>query len=528
MSNNIKLNLNYISDVIKDEYKQWKNGDQVIISSQTGTGKTFFIQDKLIPYARERGKNVLILYNRKALGKQIKKDLLKQANKEIPRNLNDITEIDNVYIWSYQKLNENLIYNDDFSIDYFSYIIADEFHYILNDSFTGKTQLSYNKLVKEFYPNSIQIYISATFDIELKKGIKKELDKRNEGCIGTAVKKLYEYSSGRDYTYLKPCIYSDEQLLLNEIIKDQSDNKWIIFKNNIEKAKELQKKLLENNIDTVFIYSNCKGKRAKQELNNIIRNEKFECKVLLSTSTLDNGVNFKDEKIKNIVFDAWNWKITLIQCVGRVRFNSFNEAYPISLYLNRKTKQQVHGKIHDLKQKIEQIELLKDNPDEFKKKYNRNLNNLPNYIYLDQNNNYKYDEISYYNLQQELNDMERMKNNYRDNIHPNKCLLSLGLRKNAKNIVEVIDLDEIQQNKNIDELEQYLNSILNKPLDKTQQQELILKLNIRDNRNRVLKSVGVIKEYLKDSYNMTIETDRARVKGKQITLWKLIKLGVQF
>lgn len=522
--NKIKLNLNYISDVIKEEFKKWKNGDMVIINSQTSTGKTHFIQNKIISYAKERGKNVLILYNRKALGRKIKKDILDQANKEVPNDLDSITEIEGTYIWSYQKLNQNLIYNDDFSIDYFDFIIADEFHYINSDSFTGKTQLAYNKLVKESHLDSIHIFISATFDRELKKGIKKELDRRNKGCFGTAVKKLHEYSSGRDYTYLKPHIYSDEQLLINRIIEDKSDDKWLIFKNNIEKGKELQKKLLENNIDTVFIYSNCKEKRAKQELDNIIRNEKFECKVLLATSCLDNGINLKNEKIKNIVFDAWNWKTTLIQSIGRIRFKSFDEAYSINLYLHRKDRQQIHGKIQNLKNNIKQIELLKDDPEEFKKKYNRNLSNLPKYIYLDGDNNYKYDEISYYNLQKELSDMERMKSNYTKNIYTNRCLSELGLRKNAKNIVEVIDLDEIQENKNINDLDVYLNSILDKPLDKQHQQELISKLNIRDNRNREVKSIGKIKEYLENNYDMTIEIQRPRVEGKRPRLWKISKI----
>ena len=50
----------YISDGINEDYKSWKKGEsgrqsyRVFIESPTGSGKTFFILNKLLPYAIEK------------------------------------------------------------------------------------------------------------------------------------------------------------------------------------------------------------------------------------------------------------------------------------------------------------------------------------------------------------------------------------------------------------------------------------------------------------------------------------------
>ena len=45
----IKLNLEWVSNLVGEEYKQWRDGDVIIIESQTGTGKTHFMQNILWP-----------------------------------------------------------------------------------------------------------------------------------------------------------------------------------------------------------------------------------------------------------------------------------------------------------------------------------------------------------------------------------------------------------------------------------------------------------------------------------------------
>ena len=79
-----KLKLQWVSDVIGEEYNEWQPGDWVKVISAPGTGKTYFILNKLIKYL-EYDERVLILCNRIALKRQMKIDLLKNMNEEIPK-----------------------------------------------------------------------------------------------------------------------------------------------------------------------------------------------------------------------------------------------------------------------------------------------------------------------------------------------------------------------------------------------------------------------------------------------------------
>ena len=70
------LNLKWVSDTIGEEYKQWSKGDIVTIQAQTGTGKTYFVKNVLVPYL-DKYENMLIVSNRVNLKRQVKIDLLK-------------------------------------------------------------------------------------------------------------------------------------------------------------------------------------------------------------------------------------------------------------------------------------------------------------------------------------------------------------------------------------------------------------------------------------------------------------------
>ena len=38
----------FVADEIQDDYKKWAHGDIVIIHTQTGAGKTYFVLQKLL------------------------------------------------------------------------------------------------------------------------------------------------------------------------------------------------------------------------------------------------------------------------------------------------------------------------------------------------------------------------------------------------------------------------------------------------------------------------------------------------
>ena len=133
------LNLKWVSNTIGGEYKQWSKGDIVTIQVQTGTGKTYFVKNKLVS-SMDLHEHMLILANRINLKRQLKKDLLKNMKKDITlsnEELDKMYEFGNVTIMSYQQINQikhRETYDDKkLNLDFYDYIICDEFHFIMSD-----------------------------------------------------------------------------------------------------------------------------------------------------------------------------------------------------------------------------------------------------------------------------------------------------------------------------------------------------------------------------------------------------------
>ncbi|MBZ1243001.1 DEAD/DEAH box helicase family protein, partial [Clostridioides difficile] len=102
-----KLNLEWVTDIIGEDYKKWNmedrhimnNRNNVFIETQTGTGKTKFIIDKIVPLVNQsirnkRKLNLLIVCNRINLKRQVKLELLK-SNLDLYEFDKDIKKICN-------------------------------------------------------------------------------------------------------------------------------------------------------------------------------------------------------------------------------------------------------------------------------------------------------------------------------------------------------------------------------------------------------------------------------------------------
>ena len=71
----------YVTDIIGEEYKTWEDGDQIIIATPTGSGKTTFVVSKLLKQAAAQGKHVVYYCNRRVLHDQFESqapDTIKQ------------------------------------------------------------------------------------------------------------------------------------------------------------------------------------------------------------------------------------------------------------------------------------------------------------------------------------------------------------------------------------------------------------------------------------------------------------------
>ena len=60
----------YVTDLIGEDYKKWKQGDWVLLSYPTGMGKTHFILHTLLRHAAAQEKHLVYYCNRKFLSLQ--------------------------------------------------------------------------------------------------------------------------------------------------------------------------------------------------------------------------------------------------------------------------------------------------------------------------------------------------------------------------------------------------------------------------------------------------------------------------
>ena len=162
----------YVTDYVGDEYLQWKDGDTVIISTPTGSGKTTFVISELLQYAVRQKKHIIYYCNRRVLHEQV----TVRSKEDIERFFGDVVEIKDVaaeylHILTYQssELKGNYpsvsIKNEDtgetvvYEPDEIQFYIFDEAHYFINDaSINSGTNFWYEKK----FGHGISIFLTAT------------------------------------------------------------------------------------------------------------------------------------------------------------------------------------------------------------------------------------------------------------------------------------------------------------------------------------------------------------------------------
>lgn len=336
----------YFTELIGEKYKNWDNL-KVILDGGTGSGKTYFVQNVLIPYAKLQKKKVLYLCNRRPLYDE----LLVEMKNHI-----------NVDLMLYQVLQEHLRNND--SIGHYEYIIADECHYLYTDAiFNEYTDLSYNFLLDQ--KNNVVIFMSATaptFFRDLQQF--KIVDKKNV------------FTVPKDYSYVKNVYFYDGDDLVNvidDIMQKHPNDKMIIFVNSMDRLKDIY------DIYEEIAYCMCSKSTKRKEILELCTNDcivqykqeyiTFDRKILIATKALDNGINIKDPAIKHVFCEIFDID-SAIQAIGRKRCIGENDTCnfyfknygkrAIARFLN-KNEQQYNPVKKYLQNKNDFLQELKEN-----------------------------------------------------------------------------------------------------------------------------------------------------------------------
>lgn len=326
----VKIKNKSVLKALENEMYEFIPSNPILIDAQTGVGKTTFIMKNCIPEALKNNKNVLILINRSAVGTQIKKSVLKAINSPKDGNytekgLREKENFGNVRVVSYQRLPSFL--KEEGVAEWCNnlmFVVCDEIHFVVADALFNVLTTYILNLITSKFCHSIRIYMTATSDDVLYPLAEAEKN-NNLKVVGYQEfdQMFIRYYFKRDF---KPYIldFFEELEQIPELIKKTDDEKWIIFVDKKSDAEYL-KNCLNGACD--YVDADCKDTTTWEQ---IVLEERFESKVLITTSVLDNGVNIKDDAVKNIVIMS-DSKTDFLQMLGRKRLKK-NEVVKIWAY----------------------------------------------------------------------------------------------------------------------------------------------------------------------------------------------------
>lgn len=324
----------YLAEIFDEkDFKKWLQKKKVLLNFPTGRGKTTLILDKFIPFCRTQKKKCLILSNRRLLNEQYNFDLAERYE-----SLKELQE--DVVLMTYHALVQVLITRGELKnfLNQFDAVIVDECHFFYSDSdFNGfGTYVLLQELIYSCYFKTI-VFMTATAK-EVRKILYEVFDKvekryryENQERVSTEGYKLsdfdYDFEDDVDYSHIIPTFVADVESLAYNIAN--SSGKTVVFIDNKRIAEEFKKMLIEidKTLDKNIVLLN--SELLEKDIKNPITRElvlrnRFEAKILLTTSVLDNGVSVHDDKIENIVI-ATESRVSFLQMLGRVRTEMVSE-----------------------------------------------------------------------------------------------------------------------------------------------------------------------------------------------------------
>lgn len=461
---------------IKDDYKNWKPNDNILIGASMGSGKTSMILNVLTEYAKETNKTILYISNRKSLQNEIDETIKK--NKLKSNTIISITyqKLQSILLNRGKNKEQNVIDLEIFNnVDY---LVCDECHYFLTDSWTKTTDMSYEYILN--HQKAVKIYMSAThYNIfEVLK-----MDLKNKSII--------EYYIEYDFSYINKIVFYYEQEYIEYLIDNlQSTQKLIYFSRKLNVAFDLHNKYKNK---SSFICSKSNKKYKKFITEKALSNGKLTNQLTFTSTTWDNGINILDSDVKHVIIDIEDL-VTFIQCLGRRRKLKNDSGF--TLHIRNWSKQNLSRFI---------------NPNRNQKKLNDlYLNDKQSYLQQLKAGDIKKGECLYNDINTKALTLNKlMDKNIRVQINRYYKIIDIGwdiyINKilKCKN-VEHVKLGEIKLKNQISELEEYLNSIVGQKLFNEQQQEL---------SNRIIQEISGIKE-------------KRRINGKKLnpsTLEKILR-----
>lgn len=369
----------YVSDAIgEEEISKWSSychkigasSTYVLISAQTGRGKNHFVLKQLIPYAQENDYRILYVSNRTALDHQMRRQVADATHTKYQKATDTKDDDDyeekfgNVTVLTYHRLLNRFVNMNNRWFEQFRYVVLDECHFFYSDAlFNPHTDNILMNIVTRF-TNSIRIYMTATFEdiitpIQFYEGrVTPDIYDKYWNKLHTAqwfCNNGFAYRFPRDYSNYILHFFSEHNQIVEIIKNEKKKTKWLIFVTSKSAGESLCNdinKVCANNNETVACYIDRYSRNSDNSdeiklWNDIINKNRYDCRVLISTSVLDNGFSIYDDKVENIVICSDD-RTECLQELGRLRVPLDKQ---VNLYLRKMNKK----RLGILKQRYEDL-----------------------------------------------------------------------------------------------------------------------------------------------------------------------------
>ncbi|WP_167957292.1 DEAD/DEAH box helicase family protein [Anaerosporobacter faecicola] len=317
----------YVSDIVTcDIIKKLKTGQNYLIGSEMGSGKNFWTRNKLLPYAIENNKKVLLVVHRIAIKGQQNHYLQSYKEECVKKFKGDIFEIQ-----SYQSL-EQMVKNGRTSfIDDYDYIICDEAHYFVKDSSMNPNTVYFYEYLND-NNTAVKVFLTGTYESFSYLPWKNKMT-----CLKQAD---YNHSNVKEIY-----CYQDKDLIKSVIEEKISKGQKVLMIVGDKKiGQEFKNKI---NAKTYFMTAN---KKDSSEFSKITENNTFESDLLISTSLICEGVEIKDPNIKTIVLDGIDDLELIAQSSARIRDGE------VVLFVNQPSYQKIINRFMKYDNKLNMIE----------------------------------------------------------------------------------------------------------------------------------------------------------------------------
>lgn len=322
----------YITErLTADRVRRWNAHTPVLVSAQTGAGKTTFVLKVLLPVMKERGKRLVILCSRKVLAQQIRRAA---ARLEMPDSPDELIEAYIKYrrnfgavdVYTYQEVALRF-QNDQFvrSFQYYGAVVCDECHFFIQDAQFNMFTERIFQMIQKYASKSVRVYLTAT--PEPVADLIADSEYNNKSGLARYVRfredmlkpQFLFYTFERDYEYVNPFFFQDWNTIVDEINKHQTEEKWLIFVSRKEEGKKLEELLGAKR--ALFVDAESKNGDKAEDIEKIVVMSQFDKNILIVTKFLDVGVNLWDPQLKNVVLSTLD-KTEFTQALGRKRIKS--------------------------------------------------------------------------------------------------------------------------------------------------------------------------------------------------------------